>query len=454
MRFYFDNSNAPEPPRRSSSINRRKKRPAKTVRSFFLFALASVTFLTLAILLITPDVSSRKVSAEEKSADASNPPEVCAADRAETTKVALKSNETLYSVLESFGLPPIEILDISKAAAGLCDLRRLKEGDVFKVTTVDDEFTRLEFGFSELEAIVVEKGDYDAGSGEKYLASRFEIPHEVVTKAVSGTIESSLYEDGMRAGATPNIIMGLTDVFAWDVDFATEIRKGDSFSVLYESVVTEEGEKIRDKILAAEIISGGEEYSAYYYKDKSGRGDYYNAEGTTLSKALLKSPLRYRRISSYFSKKRFHPILKRYKAHHGVDYAAPTGTPIEAAGDGTVVYAGWKSGYGNFIVIKHNSKYTTAYGHLSRLAKGIRKWAKVKQAQVIGYVGSTGISTGPHLHYEVRVRGKMVNPLTVKSSPRRRLSGGELASFKELRGELASRLIEASEKTVVALGEN
>ncbi len=291
--------------------------------------------------------------------------------------------------------------------------------------------------------------DSDASGG--YSAELFEIPYVVEQRLVHGVIDSSLYEAGRRAGASPGIIMELSDIFAWDVDFSTDIRKGDTFSVLYE-IATVDGRTIdAGKVLAAEVVNNGKKHAAIFFNESGGGSGYYNLQGKSLRRTLLRSPLRYRRISSYFSKRRYHPIKKRYRPHHGIDYAAPTGTPIETSGDGRVTFAGWKRGYGNYIEVKHNSIYTTAYGHLSRIKKGIRKGRKVKQGQVIGYVGSTGLSTGPHLHYEVRQRGRHVNPLALKSAPRRSLNKAELQTFSSLRRDLMALLSRGD--TLVALNE-
>ncbi|MEE8574586.1 MAG: peptidoglycan DD-metalloendopeptidase family protein [Thermodesulfobacteriota bacterium] len=364
------------------------------------------------------------------------------------TDVTIKRNDTLYEILRGFDVPHGDIIKIARLSKKVYNLKRLRKGDVLKVGILDDRLASLEFRYAQLEGLIIAR---DLKESTEFNVGRFEVPHEVRYKVASGVINDSLYQSALRAGADPIIILNLSDIFAWDVDFATDIRKGDEFRILYESVYAE-GEFVRNgNIVAAEMINKGNKFSAISYEDSKGRHDFYDAKGKSLSRTLLKSPLRYRRISSRFSRRRYHPILKRYRPHHGIDYAAPRGTAVESSGDGKVVAAGWKSGYGKYVKIRHNSTYTTAYGHLSRISKGIRKGARITQGQVIGKVGSTGRATGPHLHYEVHIRGKMVNPLSVKSKSRRTLRGTELVSFVAKRSTLVAALYGRDGKgTVVA----
>ncbi|MCK4739708.1 MAG: peptidoglycan DD-metalloendopeptidase family protein [Deltaproteobacteria bacterium] len=386
------------------------------------------------------------------------------------TKICkVEKNDSFYSLMEESGVPTLDILGMAKKAEGLVNLGLLKEGEKLELTFKGERLKSVEYRFAELKGLLIERTLPERAMPERamlepkegldadleteteatdefstFTASVFDVPHKIYKKTVTATIDSSMYEAGLAAGIDPTVIMNLTDIFAWDVDFATSIWKGDSFTVVYD-VIEAEGAPLRAGLVhAAKINNAGKEFNAFYYKDADGRGQYYDEDGGTLRRALLKSPLRYRRISSYFSKRRFHPIQKKYKAHHGIDYAAPTGTPIEAAGDGRVLYAGWKGGYGNYIVIRHNSTYTTAYGHLSKIKKGLKKGSRVKQGSFIGRVGSTGLSTGPHLHYEVRVRGQVVNPLKIKSTPKKKLPKTEIASFNALRDGLAIKLSQTS----------
>ncbi|MCB1744589.1 MAG: peptidoglycan DD-metalloendopeptidase family protein, partial [Gammaproteobacteria bacterium] len=219
-------------------------------------------------------------------------------------------------------------------------------------------------------------------------------------KTASGQIENSLFLAGQHAGLSDRLLMELVEIFAWDIDFAQDVRTGDTFTLVYEELL-KDGKPVKtDKILAAEYQSRGEVLRAVRYADPSGHAAYYTPDGYAMRKAFMRNPVEFSRISSRFNLNRRHPILHRLRAHKGVDYAAPSGTPIRAAGDGVVQFAGRKRGYGTTIVLQHGSKYTTLYAHMSKLAGGMREGKRVKQGKIIGYVGSTGLATGPHLHYE------------------------------------------------------
>lgn len=219
-----------------------------------------------------------------------------------------------------------------------------------------------------------------------------------------GTIYSSLFVAGKKAGLTSNLILEMATIFAWDIDFALDLRKGDQFVVIYT----------KDKILAASFTNRGQKHVAIRYTDKQGKTDYYSPQGHSLRKAFLRTPVKFSRISSHFNLKRKHPILNRIRAHRGVDYAAPTGTPVRATANGKIIFRGVYGGYGKTIIIRHQRKYSTLYAHLSRYHKKIRSGRRIQQGEIIGYIGSTGLATGPHLHYELRINGRHRNPLTVK----------------------------------------
>lgn len=217
-----------------------------------------------------------------------------------------------------------------------------------------------------------------------------------------------------NAGLDDSLAMELAFIFGWDIDFAQDIRKGDRFSVIYEEIFRH-GEKIGNgDIVAAEFVNQGRKLQAFRYTSPDGSSQFFSADGKAMRKAFLRTPVDFARISSHFNLGRRHPILNRIRAHKGVDYAAATGTPIKAAGNGKVEFKGRKGGYGNTVIIKHGSSYSTLYAHMSRFGRGIHNGSRVQQGQIIGYVGSSGLATGPHLHYEFRVNGSHVNPLTVK----------------------------------------
>lgn len=257
----------------------------------------------------------------------------------------------------------------------------------------------------------------------------------------SGGIDSSLFAATDAAGLPDAVAIQTADIFSTDIDFHRDLRRGDHFSVIYE-MFYDRGEPVKGgRVLAAEFINVGRLYRAVYFENDEGRGGYYTPDGRNIRKAFLRSPLEFSRISSGFSRSRFHPILRRWRAHKGIDYAAPTGTRVRATGDGVVEFAGRDHrGYGNLVVLRHQSRYTTWYGHLSGFAKGTRRGSRVAQGETIGYVGSTGLATGPHLHYEFRINGVHQNPLRVVVPAAPPISAEHKAAFDVVAAPLTQRL--------------
>ncbi len=236
---------------------------------------------------------------------------------------------------------------------------------------------------------------------------------EIRLNSAEATITNSLFLAGKKSGLSDDLIMQMVDIFGWDIDFALDIRTGDRFTLIFEELYRA-GEKVANgSIVAAEFVNRGKAIRAVRYTDPNGHSDYYTPNGHSLRKAFLRTPVKFSRISSRFNLRRKHPVLHRVRAHRGVDYAAPRGTPIRATGTGKIAFASRKGGYGKTLIIRHGSTYSTLYAHLSRFARGIRSGKSVRQGQLIAYVGSSGLATGPHLHYEFRVRGRHRNPLTV-----------------------------------------
>jgi murein DD-endopeptidase MepM/ murein hydrolase activator NlpD len=269
-------------------------------------------------------------------------------------------------------------------------------------------------------------------NGNDFLPTIVPLSKITVPTVITGGISNSFYHSAIGKGLPSDIIMDIADIFAWDIDFLVDIKPGDEFHVIFEKYYRK-GEYIgHGKVLAVRFVNQKRVFKSFYFTDRKGGSSYYDGNGKSLRKAFLKSPLRYRRISSYFSKKRFHPILKIYRPHYGIDYAAQIGTPVESIGDGRITFLGWKRGYGRYIRIRHNHIYETAYGHLNRFAKGLKKGSMVKQGDVIGYVGSSGLSTGPHLDFSVRKRGKYINPLKLESAPAKWVSENDKERFHEL----------------------
>jgi len=332
-------------------------------------------------------------------------------------ELTVQPGDTLTSLLQRAQLTSRDVARVIEDRKTRKQLRKLSPGQKFRLQIQPGESARLlgiDYSLRDDRILSVRLDD----DGRYYsVLQRPEFEHRM--RYASGMVSTSLYEAAQNAGLSDNLTMQLAGIFGWDIDFALDIRAGDRFSVLYD-VQYHRGEKVADgTILAAEFTNQGRTYRAIRYVDDNGRSHYYTPEGRSLRKAFLRTPVDFRRISSRFGK-RFHPIYKKMKRHMGVDYAARSGTPIHATGDGKIIFRGWKRGYGNTIIIRHGNTYSTLYAHMRGFARGMRPGRYVRQNQVIGYVGMTGGATGPHLHYEFRVHGVHRNPLTVrlpKASP-------------------------------------
>ncbi|MEP3562360.1 MAG: peptidoglycan DD-metalloendopeptidase family protein, partial [Marinobacter sp.] len=262
---------------------------------------------------------------------------------------------------------------------------------------------------------------------------------EIRPAFAAGVIDGSLYLSAREAGMDDRLTMELAGIFGWDIDFVYDVRKGDQFEVVYEQLYIDGEEFSTGRILSAKFTNRGEENIALLYTDSNGESDYYTPEGKSMRKAFLRVPIN-ARLSSPFNLQRRHPVLDIVRPHEGTDYAAPPGTPIKAAGNGRVKFAGWKGGYGRTVVLKHGDNITTLYAHMSRLGKGIKNGTRVKQGQTIGHVGSSGMVTGPHLHYEFRVNGVAKNSRTVKLPDAQPIPKSEMARFKQVTSQSLAQL--------------
>jgi murein DD-endopeptidase MepM/ murein hydrolase activator NlpD len=269
-----------------------------------------------------------------------------------------------------------------------------------------------------LKALEIDQNDSYTVTFERgvrgILYQKREKPYDVEVKTVSGSVATSLFEDGSKSGIQPALLSQLADIFTWDIDLEKDIHPGDSYKILYEQR-TRKGQETKPslRIMAAELLSAGQKFTAIYFEKQKGQGNYYNVEGRSLARSFLRFPLEFTSITSLFTESRFHPILKTNLPHTGVDFAAQRGTPVRAVGDGIIAEAGWNGGYGKAIDVKHDATYMSRYAHLDRFAEGIHSGVTVTKGQVIGYVGSTGRSTGPHLHFELYKDQQYVNPLSV-----------------------------------------
>ncbi len=320
----------------------------------------------------------------------------------------VKSGDSLSLLFARNDLSPQELYKVTQNEVAAKRLKRLYPGDEIKLRIDADRLTELSYEFDLGRSLHMLRDE------DGFQAEIIQRPLEHRTAQATGVINDSLFLSAQAAGLSDKLTMELAGIFGWDIDFALDIRKGDKFAVIYEEVFLD-GEKVRDgDIIAATFVNRDTPFQAIRYTDVSGHTDYYSPDGRRMRKAFLRTPVEFSRISSGFSLGRKHPILNTIRAHKGVDYAAPRGTPVKATGDGKIIHRGRKGGYGSTVIIQHGSSYSTLYAHLSNYARGFRTGARVKQGQIIGYVGSSGLATGPHLHYEFRINGVHRNPLTVK----------------------------------------
>jgi murein DD-endopeptidase MepM/ murein hydrolase activator NlpD len=354
----------------------------------------------------------------------------------------LDKNESLYLSLLKKGVPVQLIHRLTSTLSDAFNLKKSLPGDFYTLVATPDSIL-----FFEYQKGMEEKYEVRGQNG-KLEVSVVPLEFTCIVKSMQGKIESSLWESMIKECESPELILKLTEVFEWDIDFLTEPQKGDSFRLIFEEYYKDDKFVKYGDILAAEYspIFGGT-HPAVLYQDPAGHKDYYDLSGKSLKKAFLKSPLNYRRISSGFSYSRLHPIFKVYRPHLGVDYAAPTGTPVVASGDGVIKYAGWNKGLGKVVEIRHPNGFVTSYGHLSKIAKGIRTGVRVNQKDLIGYVGSTGYATGPHLDYRVKANGRYVNPLKMIVPSAQPVKKESFADFERKRDNLiyALNLLTAEE---------
>ena len=337
-----------------------------------------------------------------------------------TYRTGLK--ETLQKILSSLGLSRKESQPWLVSVQRQYPAARVVEGKELHFYFTKTKTKPSLFGDQEarqLKALEVELGNDKVLSWEKggkgIIFARRDKAYEVQLITVAGTIESSFVEGGLRAGLNPTLLSQLVDIFSWELDFENDLKKGDSFKLIYEKRFRIGGsDSVSFRILAAGITNGDQNYGAIYFEKEKGSGKYYDLTGRSLARAFLRFPLEFIGISSFFSHARFHPILKADRPHNGVDFMAKRGTPVRAVGDGKIEFAGWrKGGYGRIVEIEHDSTYSSRYAHLQGLAKGIVKGTLVRKGQIIGYVGSSGLTTGPHLHFEFYKNQNYVDPLKV-----------------------------------------
>jgi murein DD-endopeptidase MepM/ murein hydrolase activator NlpD len=325
----------------------------------------------------------------------------------DSLSLTIRSGDTLDKLFRANKLDLGHLAVIARLEEARSLLRKIKPGDVFEITHDDGQLIKMYTSLSLTSALNIEKSE------NGFTAEIVEKPIEIRKRLAYGVIENSLFESAVAAGMSDKLIMNIAGIFAWDVDFVLDIRRGDNYYVQFEEI-WQDGEFVTDgEVIVAEFNNNGRTNQAIRFVDESGHADYFTPGGLSVRKAFIRAPVDFTRISSNFNPNRRHPILNTIRAHRGVDYAAPRGTPIKAAGDGKVIHRGGKNGYGNAVILQHGGNITTLYAHMSRYESTVRMGTRVRQGQTIGYVGATGLATANHLHYEYRINGVHRNPRTV-----------------------------------------
>ena len=351
--------------------------------------------------VVTKEVTTNEVAIEKLEQEQPTP-------SLKQTIIKIKPGHSLSSIFKKYRFSHQDLYHVMQKGKQAKALRNLQPGRILEVESNEQgQLYSLSYKVSALQSINVLRAndDFDIQTVSKPIEKRVNFSE--------GIIKSSLFEAGKQSGLSDALVMDMAAIFGWDIDFALDIRQGDNFSILYEEQFIEGKKYQTGTILAAEFTNQGKTFKAIRFTDKSGRTNYYTPKGLSMRKTFLRSPVDFRRISSRFGKRK-HPVLNRMRLHKGVDYAARRGTPIQSSGDGKVIFKGRKGGYGRVVIVQHGSRYKTLYAHMNGFKRGIRVGKYVKQGQTIGFVGSSGRATGPHLHYEFRVNGSHRNPLTVK----------------------------------------
>ncbi|MBC7361515.1 MAG: M23 family metallopeptidase [Candidatus Aminicenantes bacterium] len=394
------------------------KRKKKLLSIFFLLFL-----LALISILIFQSWSGKKIGPQVPAPAAVEKP--IAVPPLQTEKLIIPKGKTITDLLTKYGFTQAQVIEIREKTRLVYDLARIPAGQELRLLKQNGKYFKLQLDIDAEHYLEIDlKDDQPEASIKSY-------PVEKKLALIEGVIEDSLIAAINRAGEQDLLALMLSEIFGWDIDFYVDLRKGDVFRLLVEKKYINGQFSSYGRILAAYFLNKGQLYEAFRFEyPESGKADYFDSRGNSLRREFLKSPLRYARITSRFSYSRLHPIRKIYRPHYGVDYAAPVGTPVQATAPGVVTYAGWNGGAGRMIKIRHNNSYETMYLHLRAFAPGIHVGARVQGGQVIGYVGSTGESTGPHLDYRILYHGKYVNPLSWRFQPAEPLAKEYLPEFE------------------------
>ena len=372
-----------------------------------------------------------------------SPPEGATETARDWMDIKINRGDNMAQIFNRHGLSPRDLHDIVNSHELAAALKHLRPGQVISLHTEGGELSALKFDLDLTQTLLATK---QAGA---FTSEIITAELETRVKQARGVINDSLYLAGQDAGLSDRLIMQLIDIYGWDIDYRLDIRKGDSFRVIYEEIFKNREKVAEGNVLAAEFNNRGRIMRSVRFVRANGQVDYFADDGANMRKAFTRNPLDFSRISSHFNLKRKHPVLNRIRAHKGVDYAAATGTPIKATGDGKVQFIGSKGGYGKTIIVKHGEKYSTLYAHMSRFRKGLKRGQPVKQGQIIGYVGKTGLATGPHLHYEFRMDGVHRNPVTVPLPQADSISAAEADDFR-IHSAYLLALLDSSDAALLA----
>jgi murein DD-endopeptidase MepM/ murein hydrolase activator NlpD len=416
-----------QPPRRFSDLKKTSFTTYKT--PLFLGGLIVGCFL-LGVLFAGSFITRENPDQTSIAKDAT--PQPTPMDR-KMVKGTIQPGETITSLFADL-FSPQQIHILTQSSKSVFPLSKLCAGQPYELCLINGNFNSFVYDIDREEQLVVRQ------ENDGFTVTKVPIAYTVQTDLVTGVINSSLFEAVVTSGESEVLAISLADIFAWDVDFIRDIQSGDSFEAVVEKRFREGSPAGYGRILAARFTNQGQAYNAYLFKDGDQPAAYYDENGRSLRKAFLKAPLSFSRISSGFNMRRLHPITKKVRPHPAIDYAAPSGTPIKTVADGTVTFAAFKRYNGNCVKIRHPGGWETMYNHMSRFGRGVKKGTRVRQGQLIGYVGTTGRSTGPHLDFRMYKNGIAVNPLKIKSPPSAPVSRKHLDGFKQTVVQLAARL--------------
>ena len=404
-------------------------------RIFIGIVVAVVLIFSMGFVVFNRSKAAQEIAIKSTARISASAIEQSNAEEYQIVEYKVEDGDAWGTIAEKVGIGAQLGEDLLAVSENVHSLASIRAENLFRFYFRHDDLMRVEYDMDSEIILILEKDERGIFSARKE-----KIVYEINVITKRGSIENSLFETAIAEGISAGAILNMATIFGWDIDFTSSVQKGDSFVIAYEDRFRSGKYAGTGKILSAKFVNAGQEFYAFLYEDSEHIARYYNSEGRELKRQFLRSPLDYTRITSGFSYNRFHPILDTFTTHRAVDYAASSGTPVSATSDGTVNYVGWKGGNGMYVGIKHTNSYETGYAHLSAYAKGINIGAKVQQNQVIGFVGSTGLSTGPHLHYEIRKDGVLINPLRLDLPPGKMLNEEELIAFYNERDRLLDLL--------------